>query len=112
MQHVAHRHIDEIHQLRVEIARLQAAKRRALALADERAKENVALRMALKPFAIACDCFAGTDGNLRRAREVLGMVPAPKQKGRRSIREELDPEHKQTSCPCGQDWARCAKPNC
>jgi hypothetical protein len=32
----------------VEIERLQAAKRSALAIADERSKENVALRKALK----------------------------------------------------------------
>jgi hypothetical protein len=34
-----------------EIARLQDAKRAALAIADERSKENVGLRAALKPFA-------------------------------------------------------------
>lgn len=37
-----------------EIERLQAAKRRALAIADERAKEAVGLRAALKD---ACDWF-------------------------------------------------------
>ena len=34
-----------------EIERLQEAKRRALAIADERSKENVALRKALKSLA-------------------------------------------------------------
>ena len=35
-------------QLRAEIERLQEAKRRALAIADERSKENVLLRKALE----------------------------------------------------------------
>jgi len=38
-----------------EIERLQAAKRRALAIADERAKESVVLRAALQPFAAYAD---------------------------------------------------------
>lgn len=41
----------EIAGLRAEIARLQDAKRRALAIADERSRENVGLRAALKPIA-------------------------------------------------------------
>lgn len=36
--------LGEITKLHVEIERLQAAKRRALQVADERSKENVALR--------------------------------------------------------------------
>jgi hypothetical protein len=35
---------NEVEELRAEIARLQAVKRRALAIADERSKENVELR--------------------------------------------------------------------
>lgn len=42
-----------------EIKRLQEAKRRALAVADERSKENVELRAALKPFADEADWFDG-----------------------------------------------------
>ncbi len=42
---------DEIAELRAENERLQEAKRHALALADAKGKENVALRAALKPFA-------------------------------------------------------------
>lgn len=44
-----------------EIERLQEAKRRALAIADERSKENVALRAALKPFADIADLVNHTD---------------------------------------------------
>jgi hypothetical protein len=39
---------DHVQALRAEIERLQEAKRRALAIADERSKENVALRKALE----------------------------------------------------------------
>ena len=41
-------------QLRAEIERLQEAKRRALAIADERSKENVLLRKALKSASVQC----------------------------------------------------------
>lgn len=40
--------IEDIKALDAENERLRAAKRRALAIADERAKENMALRAALK----------------------------------------------------------------
>lgn len=43
------------------IERLRDAKRRALAIADERSKENVALRAALKPFADIADLVNHTD---------------------------------------------------
>jgi hypothetical protein len=38
--------------LKAEIKRLQDAKRRALKVADERCKENVELRKALKAFEV------------------------------------------------------------
>ena len=41
-------HVKEIEQLRAEIGRLQAAKRRSLQVADERAKQVVGLRATLK----------------------------------------------------------------
>lgn len=31
---------------------------------------------------------------------------------RPSIRDELDPKRERSSCPCGQNWDRCCKPNC
>lgn len=46
---------DEIDWLKAENTRLNDAKRRALVIADERSRENVALRATLKPFADYAD---------------------------------------------------------
>lgn len=55
-----------------EIERLQDAKRRALAIADERAKENDRLRAALKPFA---DIALLQDGDHRQG--LPDMIDGP-----------------------------------
>lgn len=54
-----------------EIERLQEAKRRALAIADERSKENVALRAALKPFTELGTTGLPNQADIDRAREAL-----------------------------------------
>ena len=69
--------ITELDKARTEILRLQDAKRRALAIADERSKENVELRAALmkakseiKWWADEHGCCAGHE------REVMQMIEA------------------------------------
>jgi hypothetical protein len=57
-------------ELLVEIERLDVAKRRALAIADERSRENVALRAALAPFAkIAADYEASDQQSQQHHRD-------------------------------------------
>lgn len=52
---------DKIDRLTAEIERLREAKRLAGLIADERSRENVALRAALKPFA---DCVYNDNGDV------------------------------------------------
>lgn len=49
----------EVERLKREVGRLRDAKRRALAVADARSKENVALRAALQKVADRIDSNAG-----------------------------------------------------
>ena len=70
-------------QLRAEIERLQEAKRRALAIADERSKENVALRKALEEARLQLEFLNEKEGRgtteaiLARVRAALGAVGTP-----------------------------------
>jgi hypothetical protein len=70
----------DIESLEKEIERLQEAKRRALAIADERSKENVRLRKALADLYAFCKDLNDfrPDSRLgREVRAVLGDVGSP-----------------------------------
>lgn len=63
----------EVERLKREVGCLQDAKRRALAVADERSKENVALRAALQKVADLIDSNADEplDDAIRIAEDAL-----------------------------------------
>lgn len=62
---------------KAEIERLQAAKRASLAIADERSKENVELRAALKPFANAAGAWDGEPPELWVEFAAYDAKPSP-----------------------------------